>query len=182
MVLISTSGQPTPLIKLITIPNVSNHATALVFTVLNWTINSIWTILIEIISIIPKVIYTMPIIMSSIKIISSIIFMLIPSRTGVTVFKLRLLMWIYHLIICICVIFIILTPSNCWINFNDVGFDTVYPFFWFWCAEIKLFFLSKDVGFWLGFLSLLIAAGRSLCDDDLTPFLFLSPMSWLFLH
>ena len=52
LVLISTSVQPTPLVKLITIPKVSNPAAALVSTVSNWTINSVRTV--EIISIIPK--------------------------------------------------------------------------------------------------------------------------------
>ena len=94
LVLISTSVQPTPLVKLITIPKVSNPAAALVSTVSNRTINSIWTV--EIISIILKMIYIMPIVTSSIKTISSIPFTLILSRTDVGVFILRLMVWIYN--------------------------------------------------------------------------------------
>ena len=60
LVLIYRLVQPTLLVKLITIPSISNPTAALVSTVCNWTINSIRTILIEMISILPKMIYTMP--------------------------------------------------------------------------------------------------------------------------
>ena len=94
LVLISTSVHSTPLVKLITIPKVSNPVAALVSIVSNWTINSIWTV--EIISIILKMIYIKPIVTSSIKTISSIPFILILSRTDVGVFILRLMVWIYN--------------------------------------------------------------------------------------
>ena len=86
--------QPTLLVKLITIPSISNPAAALVSTLRNWTINSIRTILIEIISTLPKMIYTTPTILPSIKAISFIPFMLILSKTGVVVFIIRLMIWI----------------------------------------------------------------------------------------
>ena len=94
----------------------------------------------------------MPTFMSLIKIISSIPFILIPSRTDVGVFTLRLLMWIYHFMIYICLISIILNTRNCWINFNVVAFDTMYLLFWFWSAQINFFFLSTNVSFWLALL------------------------------
>ena len=93
-------------------------------------------------------IYTMPTIISSIKTISSIPFMLRPSRTVAGLFIFRLLMWIYHLIFSIGVISIIFNTRNYWIDFNHIGFDNIYPF-WFWSAETNFIFLSADVGFWL---------------------------------
>ena len=131
LVLISICVQLTTLVNLITIASVFNLTAALVPTIPNWTINFIQTILIEIISIIPNLINTMPTIISSIKTISSIPFMLRPSKTDVGVFILILLMWIYHLIFSICVISIIFNTRNCRINFTTVDFDTAYPFFWF---------------------------------------------------
>ena len=100
------------------------------------------------ISITPKMYYTMPTIISSIKTISPILFILMPSKTDLVVFILRLLMWIYHLIFSIWYQFDILT-RNYWIDFSAVGFDNVYLFFSFWSALISFFFLSTDVGFWL---------------------------------
>ena len=141
LVLISTSVQLTPLVELITIPRGTNPTPAVVSIVFNRIISSIWTILIEIISIIPKVIYTMPTIISFINNTSSIPFKLITSRTHVGVFILRLLMWIYHLIFFICVIAIIFNTRNCWIDFNAVGFDTVYSSIWFWSVKIIFFLL-----------------------------------------
>ena len=90
-------------------------------------------------------IYTMPTIIS----ISSIPFMLRPSTTVAGLLILRLLMWIYHLIFAIGVISIIFNTRNYWIDFNDIGFDNVYPFLWFWPAETNFIFLSADIGFWL---------------------------------
>ena len=83
--------------------------------------------------------YTLPTIISSIKTISSILFIQMPSKTDVVVFILRLLMWIYHLIFSIWYQFDILT-RNCWIDFNAVGFDNV-------CSN-KLFLLV----YWCRFL------------------------------
>ena len=57
--------------KLITIPSICNLAAAFGSTVPNWTKNSIQTILTETISIVPKMIYTMSTILSSIKTVSS---------------------------------------------------------------------------------------------------------------
>ena len=90
-------------------------------------------------------IYNMPTIIS----ISSIPFMLRPSTTVAGLLILRLLMWIYHLIFAIGVISIIFNTRNYWIDFNDIGFDNVYPFLWFWPAETNFIFLSADIGFWL---------------------------------
>ena len=73
--------------------------------------------------------------------------MLIPSKTDIVIFILRLVIWIYYLIFSIYVIFIIFNTSNCWIDLNAVVFDTVYPFFWFWSAQIGFLFLSSDVLF-----------------------------------
>ena len=131
--------------------------------------------------------YTLPTIISSIKTISSILFIQMPSKTDVVVFILRLLMWIYHLIFSIWYQFDILT-RNCWIDFNAVGFDNVYLYFRFWSAQISFFFLSTDVGFWL---ALFLVADR--CKEIPLRFLFLRgyffvpslhlrPMFWLFLH
>ena len=90
-------------------------------------------------------IYTMPTIIS----ISSIPFILRPSTTVAGLLILRLLMWIYHLIFSISVISIIFNTRNYWIDFNDIGFDNVYPFPWYWTAETNFIFLSADIGFWL---------------------------------
>ena len=90
-------------------------------------------------------IYTMPTIIS----ISSIPFILRPSTTVAGLLILRLLMWIYHLIFSISVISIIFNTRNYWIDFNDIGFDNVYPFPWYWPAETNFIFLSADIGFWL---------------------------------
>ena len=62
LVLISTYIQPTPLVR--SIGNVLNQVAALVPTVPNWTINSIQTILIKIISILAKMIYNISTIIS----------------------------------------------------------------------------------------------------------------------
>ena len=94
--------------------------------------------------------------------------------------------------ICICIIFIILNSRNCWIDFNDVGFDTAYPFFWFWVAQIKLFFLSKSVSFRLGFFFVVADRCREIPLRWWSNPIFISesvfllsdvrPMFWLFLH
>ena len=93
-------------------------------------------------------IYIIPTIISSIKIIRSSPFMLRPSRTVAGLFILRQLMWICHLIFSLGVISIIFNTRNYWIDCNDIGFDNVYVF-WFWPAKTNFVFLSADIGFWL---------------------------------
>ena len=159
LVLISTYFQPTPLVKLITIPSISNPAAALVSIVPNWTINSIRTILKETTSIISKRIYTMPTIISSIKTISSIPLMLIPSRTNVGVFIKRLLMWIYHLIVSICDIYIILTPGTVESTLILLALTLFIDSFGSGLLKY-FFFLSTDVDF---YLALFVVADR--CKD-----------------
>ena len=143
-ILISTTIQSIPLVKLIAIPSISNPA--LVSTVPSWTTNIIQSKYID-----RDCIHNNHndlqhahnyIIYQNHQFHS---LLLMPSKTNVveTADK-DLSFHIFH----ICY-FIIFHTRNCWIDFNTVGFDAIYPLFWFWSDQINFFFLSTDVGFWL---------------------------------
>lgn len=124
----------------------------MVSTVPKWTVNFIWNILIEIIFIIPKMVYTR-IIYSVLKPYIDIFQDWCCFHTQIT--DLDLPFDIFY--VCMSVISIIFNIKNCWIDSNIFGFDTIYQLFLFQLLQIIFFFLSTDFGFCL---TLYIVAGR----------------------
>lgn len=102
-------------------------------------------------------------------------------------------MSIYHLISSRSVISIIFKTRKRWIDSNDVDFDAVYPFFWFYSTLLNFSSCLLILGVFFGFFVGSARRREIRYDDDLTVFLLLRgyffvpslhlcPNSWLFLH